>query len=80
MNKVIFTKVALNVEDYSINIYVKTNSNIPSLTTENANFHFFYKSMETSSCHSNQSSYPIEIKTYMYMNFFSMNFQFHVAL
>ena len=50
------------MEDYSINIYVK-KSNIPNDLAEIVNFHFsHYKSMETLSCHSNQSSYPTGIK------------------
>ena len=52
------------MEDYSINISVIKNSNIPNNSAEIVNFHFFhYKSMETISCHSNQSSYPTGIKT-----------------
>ena len=51
------------MEDYSINISVKTNSNIPNDLAEIVNFHFsHYKSMGTISCHSNQSSYPARIK------------------
>ena len=50
------------MEDYSINISVKKKK-IPNETAENANFHFsHYKSMETISYHSNQSSYPTRIK------------------
>ena len=38
-------------------------SNIPNDLAEIVNFHFFhYMSMETLSCHSNQSSYPTKIK------------------
>ena len=41
----------------------KKKSNIPSNLSEIVNFHFsHYKSMKTLSCHSNQSSYPTEIK------------------
>ena len=41
----------------------KKNSNILNDLAEIVNFHFsHYKSMETASCHSNQSSYPTEIK------------------
>ena len=41
----------------------KKNLNICSETAKIANFHFsHYKSMETISCQSNQSSYPIGIK------------------
>ena len=43
--------------------FFKKKSNIPNDLAEIVNFHFsHYKSMETSSCHSNQSSYPTEIK------------------
>ena len=39
------------------------NSNIPNETVEISNLHFsHYKSMETISCHSNQSSYPTRTK------------------
>ena len=41
----------------------KKKSNISSETAETVNFLFsHYKSMGTLSCHSNQSSYPTEIK------------------
>ena len=41
----------------------KKKSNIPNDLAEIVNFHFsHYKSMETLSCHSNQSSYPTKIK------------------
>ena len=64
LNKAIWTKVVLNMEDYSINISVKKISNIPNDLAEIVNFHFsHYKSMEPISCHSNQSSYPTGIKT-----------------
>ena len=47
----------------SINIYVKKKSNIPNDLAKIVNFHFsHYKSMETLTCHSNQSSYLTEIK------------------
>ena len=60
----------------------KTNSNIPNDLAEIVNFHFsHYKSMETISCHSNQSSYPTEIKntTFVEANVLSMyaKFQLH---
>ena len=43
--------------------FCKKKSNIPNDLAEIVNFHFsHYKSMETLSCHSNQSSYPTEIK------------------
>ena len=41
----------------------KKKINIPNDLAEIVNFHFsHYKSMETLSCHSNQSSYPTGIK------------------
>ena len=41
----------------------KKNSNIPNDSAEIVNFHFsHYKSMESLSCHSNQSFNPTEIK------------------
>ena len=56
------------MEDYSINITVKKNSNIPNDLAEIVNFHFsHYKSMGTISCHSNQSSYPTGIKNTTYV-------------
>ena len=56
-------KSLITVENYSINISVKINSIIPYETVEIFNFLFsHYKSIETISCHSNQSSYPTEIK------------------
>ena len=43
--------------------FCKKLSNIPNDLAEIVNFHFsHYKSMETLSCHSNQSSYPTKIK------------------
>ena len=70
------------MEDYSINISVKKNSNIPNDFAEIVNFHFsHYKSMGTISCHSSQSSYPTRIKntTYVEANVLSMyaKFQLH---
>ena len=51
------------MEDYSINISVKKKKNFPYDLAKIVNFHFsHYKPMETLSCHSNQSSYPTEIK------------------
>ena len=45
----------------------KKNKNICSETAKIANFHFSnYKSMETISFHSNQSSYPIGTKKHNY--------------
>ena len=43
--------------------FCKKKSNIPNDLAEIVNFHFsYYKSMETLSRHSNQSSYPTKIK------------------
>ena len=43
--------------------FCKKKSKIPSNLAEIVNFHFsHYKSMKTLSCHSNQSSYPTEMK------------------
>ena len=51
------------MEDYALNISVKKKSNIPNDSAEIVNFQFsHYKSMETISCHSNQSSYLTGIK------------------
>ena len=81
-NKAIWTKVVCNMEDYSINIPVKKKSNISSKTAETVNIQFsHYKSMGTISCHSNQSSYPTEIKntTFVEANVLIMyaKFQLH---
>ena len=70
------------MEDYSINISVKKNSNILNDLGEIVNFHIsHYKSMGTISCHSNQSSYPTGIKniTFVEANVLSMyaKFQLH---
>ena len=69
------------MEDFSINISVK-KSNIPNDLAEIVNFHISHnKSMETLSCHSNQSSYPTKIKniTFVEGNFLSKyaKFQLH---
>ena len=40
-NKVIFTKVALNVKDYSINIYVKTKFKYPQPDNGKCQFPLF---------------------------------------
>ena len=51
------------MESYSINITVKIISNVPNDSAEIVNIDFsHYKSIETISCHSNQSSYPTGIK------------------
>ena len=55
--------------DYLINISVKKISNIPKDLAEIVNFQFsHYKSMETLSCHSNQSSYLTEIKNITFVD------------
>ena len=66
-----------------LNKYIcEKKSNISSETAETVNFQFsHYKSMGTISCHSNQCSYPTEIKhtTFVEVNVLSMyaNFQLH---
>ena len=65
--------------------FCKKKSNISSETAETANFQFsHYKSLGTRSCHSNQSSYPTEIKntTLIEANVLSMyaKFQLHCLL
>ena len=56
-------KSCINMEDYSINISVIKKIKYPYDLAETVNFHFsHYKSMESLSCHSNQSSYPTEMK------------------
>ena len=51
----------------------KQNSNIPNDLAEIVNFHFSnYKSMEILSCHSNQSSYPTEIKDILFKRVMSL--------
>ena len=74
-------KSRMEMEDYSIIISVKKNSNIPNDLAEIVNFHFsHYKSMGTISCHSNQSSYPTGIKntTYVEANVLSMYAKFRL--
>ena len=74
-------KTRMNMEDYSINISVKKNSNIPNDLSEIVNFHFsYYKFMGTISCHSNQSSYLTGIKntTYVEANVLSMYAKFRL--
>ena len=58
------TKVNQTVEDYSINFSAKIEFKYLRLDQKKiANFHFSrFKSIETLSCHSNQISYPTEIK------------------
>ena len=60
---------------------LKLNSNIPNDLAKIVNFHFsHYKSMGTLSCHSNQSSYPIGIKstTFVEANVLSMYAKFRL--
>ena len=65
LNSATWTKFISIVEVYSRNISVKKKKekkfyNICSETAKISNFHFsHYKSVETISCHSNLSSYPI---------------------
>ena len=69
------------MEDYSIIISVKKNSNIPNDLAKIVNFHFsHYKSMGTISCNSNQSSYPTGIKnaTYVEADIHSMYAKFRL--
>ena len=69
------------MEDYSINISVKKNSNIPNDLAEIVNFHLsHYKSMGTISCHSNQISYSTGIKNTIYVeaNVLSMYAKFRL--
>ena len=55
----------------------KKKSNISSKTAETVNFQFsHYKSMGTISCHSNQSSYPTEIKEANVLSMYA-KFQLH---
>ena len=63
------TKVNQTVEDYSINISAKIEFKYLRLDQKKiANFHFSrFKSIETLSCHSNQISYPTEIKNINYV-------------
>ena len=59
----------------------KKKSNIPDDLAKIVNFHFsHYKSMETLSCHSNQSSYPTEIKniTFVEVNVISKYAKFRL--
>ena len=61
--------------------FCKQNSNIPNDLADIVNFHFSqYKSMETVSCHSNQSSYQTEIKnlTFVEGNVLSKNAKFRL--
>ena len=64
-NSAIWTKFIWIVEDYLRNISVEKNLNICSETAKIATFHFsHYKSMETISSHSSQSSYPTGTKNW----------------
>ena len=63
--------------------FCKKKSNIPNDLAKIVNFHFsHYKSMETLSCHSNQSSYPTEIKniTFVEGNVLSKYAKFRIIL
>ena len=64
----VWTTFICLVEDYSRNNSVNFCQNICSEIAINAHFHFSQcKSMVTLSCHSNQSSYPIGIKTQLFV-------------
>ena len=54
-------------EDYSINISVKNNQNIPNETEKLSISSFPIISLWDRSCHSNQSSYPIGTKTQLFV-------------
>ena len=79
-NQAIWTKVVCNMEDYSINICEK-NQISPVRQKKLSISIFYYMSMGTISCHSNQSSYPTGIKntTFVEANVLSMyaKFQLH---
>ena len=61
-------KIHMNRRRLLKKLFCKKNLNICSETANVANFHFSrYKSMETISCHSNQSSYPIRTKTKLFV-------------
>ena len=67
---------------FSLSVAMATNQNICSNTEINANFHFsHYKSMETLSCHSNESTWAMAIKNIIYVEANVMNmyakFQLH---
>ena len=56
-------KSLITVENYSTNISLEIKFYYLYETVEISNFHFsHYKSIETISCHSNQSSHPPGIK------------------
>ena len=62
--------------------FSKTFVKISAVTEINANFHFFhYKSMETLSCHSNETTWATAIKNIIYVETNAMNknakFQLH---
>ena len=81
LNQAIWTTVVWDMEDYFFKYFCKKNSNVPNDLAEIVNFHFpHYKSMGTISCHSNQSSYPTEIKstTYVEANVLSMYAKFRL--
>ena len=64
----IWTKFIWLVEDYSRNISIKLFQNICSNTEINADLHFsHYKSMETLSCHNNQSAWATAIKSNLFV-------------
>ena len=63
-------KIHMNRRELLKKHFCKKNLNLCSETANIANFHFsHYKSMETISCHSNQSSYLIGTKKKQYYSF-----------
>ena len=61
-------KIHMNRKGLLKKHFCKKNLNICSETSKIDNFHFsHYKSMETISCNSNQSSYPIGKKTQFFV-------------
>ena len=68
-NSTIWTKFIRIVQDYSRNISVKKKkSKYLQWGSKNCQFPLsHYKSMETISCHSNHSSYPIGTKTILFL-------------
>ena len=67
-NSAVWTKFICFIEDYSMNISVKLLSKYLQWGSNKCQFPLFlYESMETISCHSNQSSYPIGTKTQLFV-------------
>ena len=76
-NSEVWTKFRCLVEDYSRNISVKLLSIICNEIAINDYFHVsHYKSMETLSCHSNESTWATAIKTHNFYRAFLQSFMF----